>query len=153
MVIQRWQSVLLLIACVMMALFSFCQLGWIDGASLRVNIYSFGMYAEESGKTLMSTWYITVVAALSALLALMAIFMFKNTRLQKRVSMFSLVLSLAALGSEYLVATALQVPGDTAGIHYSTMAFGPFVAVAALLLAYRCIRSDERKLSSMDRLR
>ena len=114
MVIQRWQSLLLLIATVMMVLFSFCSLGQIQGESVSVNITSFGLYTEGGSSTLLlGTVYVAIVALLSALLSLLGIFMFKNTRLQKRICLLAIVLVLAACGSEWVAVYGAEIAGST----------------------------------------
>lgn len=152
MVIQRWQSVLLLIAAVMMGLFSFCSLGQLSGANTTADIYSYGVYAKGTEGALISTLYVCVVGVLTSLLGLIAVFLFKNTRLQKRICLMAIVLTLAACGSEWLALQGVELPGETMP-SYSSIAFTPFITVAALLGAYRCIRSDERKLAAANTLR
>lgn len=153
MVIQRWQSLLLLFAAALALIFSFCRIATIEGATQSVEIFSYGVYNVPAGTSFVGSIYVTVVAILAALLSLVNIFLFKNTRLQKRVCMFVLVLLVAACCSEYLVIEGLDIPGAQ-GVNYNTTsAFSPFVAMLAVIGAYRCIRSDERKLAAADRLR
>lgn len=153
MVIQRWQSLLLLIAVIMMVLFSFCPLGQIQGADASFNISASGIYAEGNGTQLQQgTIYVAIVAWLTALLSLIAIFLFKNTRLQRSVALLCILLTLAAYGSEWIAATSFEVP-ESKGISWEAMAFTPVIAIVALICAIRCIRSDEKKLASYDRLR
>ena len=152
MVIQRWQSLLLLIATAMMVIFSFCSLGQIQGATQTVDIDSYGIYANPQGTQLLGTIYVTVVAMLAAALCFIAIFMFKNTRKQKKVCLLSLVLVIAACCSAWLAINGYELAGATS-VGYSSIAFAPFVALLAIIGAWRCIRSDERKLASADRLR
>lgn len=152
MVIQRWQSVLLLLATVMLVIFSFCSLGQIQGAKQTVGVFSYGIFTYPQHVELVGSIYVTIVAMLAAVLSLIAIFMFKNTRLQKRICLFVLVLTIAAACSEWLVIQGLDIPGETS-VGYSSIAFTPFVALLAVIGAYRCIRADERKLAAADRLR
>ena len=153
LVIQRWQSLLLLIATVMMVLFSFCSLGQIQGESVSVNITSFGLYAEGGSSTLLlGTVYVAIVALLSALLSLLGIFMFKNTRLQKRMCLLAIVLVLAACGSEWVAVDGAEIAGST-GPSWSAVVCAPFIAIIALIAAFRFIKSDEKKLAGYDRLR
>lgn len=153
MVIQRWQSVFLLIAGILTGIFSVCSLGQIHGATIDVDVTAMGLYElGEGGKLLHGTIYVAIVAWLTALLSFIAIFMYKNTRLQKKVCWLSIVLLLAACGSEWLAAGSLEVAG-AAGISWGAVVFAPFVALICLLMAVRCIKSDEKKLSSYDRLR
>jgi hypothetical protein len=152
MVIQRWQSLLLFLATVLMLIFSFCSLGQIQGASQTVNILSYGIYANPQGSLMLGTIYVTVVALLAALLCLIGIFMYKNTRRQKMVCRLSLLLIVAACLSEWLAINGFELAGATE-VGYSSVVFAPFVAMLAVIGAWRCIRSDERKLAAADRLR
>ncbi|MCM1320199.1 MAG: DUF4293 domain-containing protein [Muribaculaceae bacterium] len=152
MVIQRWQSLLLLFAIIAMCIFSFCSLGEIQGATQTVSIFSYGIYNVPQDTLAVGTIYVTVVALLSAVLCLFGIFMFKNTRLQKRICMLSIVLVIAAVCSDYLAANSFELAGADS-VHYSSMFFiAPAVALLALIGAWRCIRSDEKKLADSDRL-
>lgn len=150
--IQRWQSLLLLIATVMMALFSFCTLGSMQGATQSVAFDSFGIYAEPGGAMLQGTVYTGILGILAMLLALVSIFMFKATRLQRRVCWLVIFFILTACVCEWVAVTRFELPGSD-GVHFSGIAFAPFIALAAVIVAMRCIRSDEKKLAGYDRLR
>ncbi|MCM1004791.1 MAG: DUF4293 domain-containing protein [Prevotella sp.] len=152
MVIQRWQSVLLLIAVVMTALFSFCELAQIQGATQTVSVYSYGITSITENVGMVGTIYVTVVMMLACVLSFINIFLFKNTRLQKRVCLLCMVLVIAGVCSDYLAVSAFELPGAT-GIDYNSLAFiTPAVALLALIGAFRCIRADERKLADSNRL-
>ena len=94
MVIQRWQSVMLLIAGVMMGIFSFCSLGQIQTADYTFNVTALGIAREgiataEGEATGISTIVLFVVSLLSAILPLIDIFCFRNMPLQKKVALVS----------------------------------------------------------------
>lgn len=158
MVIQRWQSVLLLIAAVMMGLFSFCFLGQIQYFNDSVNITTLGLQYEgeptaggQSGY-LLSTVYIFVISLVSMTIPFIAIFCFKNLRLQKRLCLLTCLLIMATCLSEALTVyysgiTAQEAPG------WSSIVAAPFIALIAVLTAWRCINSDKKKLEGYDRLR
>ena len=152
MVIQRWQSVLLLIASVMMFLFAFCSLGQIQGADCTVNITTMGMNRVGDGVSVVPTIYIFIVALLSAILPLIAIFMYKNLRGQSRVCLITMLLIAADCVCEWIQATSLDIPGGQS-VGWSSVVIAPFVAIVALIVARRCIASDRKKLESYDRLR
>lgn len=152
MVIQRWQTLLLLIAAVMMGLFSFCSLGQIQGADITVNFTALAMTVEGTGKTYMPVWYIFVVSLLGALMPLIGIFRYKALKAQRKICMLSIVLILAAMASAWIASAYAGVPGAQ-GIGWSSVVIAPFVAVVALICAMRCISSDMKKLSGYDRLR
>lgn len=89
MVIQRWQSLLLLVAAAVMGCFSFCSLGQIQTADFTYNFTSMGFYQEgipTNGVSaqIFHTWYLFAVTFTSMLLLLIDIFLFKNLPLQKK---------------------------------------------------------------------
>ena len=94
-----------------------------------------------------------VLFGLAGLLALVAIFLFKNRKLQLNLSRVALVANIIGL----VLAIILYVgdsdtlgaiePNDEAGLYM------PFIAVVFLGLALRFISKDEKLVKSMDRLR
>lgn len=156
MVIQRWQSVLLLIATVMMCLFSFLSLGQaqlpnftLDFSALGFSIEGESTQGAPSGY-LLHTIPFFAVSLLSAVVSFLAIFMFKNFKLQKQLCYFAIFFIVAAccMGAVY---GYQGVPG--AEVSWSSVVIAPVVALVAVIAALRCIKGDERKLRSIDRIR
>lgn len=152
MVIQRWQTLMLLIAAVMMSLFSFCSLGQFQGATQTINFTALGMSVEPTGASYWCTAWVFVCSLLSVLLSIVAIFRFKNPKAQRKVCWLTLIMVIASAASAWLAAMYADVPGSD-GIGWSSIALTPFIALVALIVAIRCIGSDIKKLSSYDRLR
>ena len=93
-----------------------------------------------------------VVFGLTAVLALVSIFLFRNRKLQLRLVALTLIGVLAGIA----LAVALFVQQGIAidsSIQDGIGAYLPLVAIIALALAYRFIKKDERLVRSMDRLR
>ena len=94
-----------------------------------------------------------IIFGLGGLLALVAIFLFKNRKLQLNLGRVALIANIIGL----LLAFALFYndsgnlgtvePNDEAGLYM------PFIAVVFLGLALRFIGKDEKLVKSMDRLR
>ncbi|MDE6125424.1 MAG: DUF4293 domain-containing protein [Muribaculaceae bacterium] len=82
MVIQRWQSVWLLFAAILVAIFCFMPVAVITDTSA-------GLPADL---TMADFPVIAVVNSLVALLLFIAIFLYKNTRVQKTVTLLSMLL-------------------------------------------------------------
>lgn len=154
MVIQRWQTLLLLVAAVMMGLFSFCTLGHIKGSELSVSFTALGMYVDGNGAehVHVSTLYLFIISLVGMLLPLIGIFRYKHLKAQNKICMISIALIIAAAASVWLTAKYAVIPGSS-GISWSGMAITPFIAVSALICAMRCIRADIKKLAGYDRLR
>lgn len=155
MVIQRWQSVLLLIAAVLMGLFTFSSLGQFQLPDYTLDFTTMGIssegIADDGAKNVsVPTLYLFVVSALSSLLLLIDIFLFKNLRLQKRVCAVAILTTLATIVQGAVLGyTAVE----SAVCSWSSIVIAPFIAVIAAWLAYRFISSDQAKLRSVDRLR
>lgn len=159
MVIQRWQSVMLLISGIMMGIFSFMNLGVIQAADYAFNVEALGIFregiaTEEGEPTGISTIYLFIDSVLAMLLPLVGIFCFKNMKLQKNIiyiSMLTIVTSAALLtfkASQF--AGGLQAAD---GVNWSAFVGAPLVAIIADIVAIRLINSDIKRLRAADRLR
>ena len=161
--IQRFQSVLLLIAAIFMILVLFFPL-WqkVDTrASEIASITAFTLRYEKfdpSGeRSLISekqTFYISGLAVVSALVALFSVFQYRNRLRQIQLGALNSLLIGGTLGTAlYFILKAekflaIEVQG--------TYQFGFYLPVAALLcnmLANRFIRRDESLVRSADRIR
>lgn len=158
MVIQRWQSVLLLIASVMMGIFTFCSLGQIQAFNHTIDITTLGLQYEgenapgaPSGYYL-RTIYLFVISLVSMTIPFIAIFCYKQLRLQKRLCLISCLLIIATTLSEFLTVYCSEISAEQS-VGWSSIIAAPFIALVALLTAWRCINSDKKKLEGYDRLR
>ena len=157
MVIQRWQSVMLLIAGVMMGIFSFCSLGQIQAEAYTFNVTALGICREgiataPGEATGISTIFLFIVSLLACILPIVDIFCFKNMRLQKNVAMISALFTVAA-GVIAAVTASGFATDFGANVGWSTFICAPLVALIGDILAFRLISSDQKKLRAADRLR
>ena len=155
MIIQRWQSVLLLVSAAVMAWFTFLSLGQVTLADYTFNFTSLGFQSEGiptdgSQELEIKTWYFFMLSLTTVVLILIDIFLFKNLRLQKKVCLVSLLFVVAsgAVGG-CLGYSCIQ--GGYMG--WSSVALAPFIAIIGLICAYNRMCADERLLKSADRLR
>ncbi len=141
MVIQRWQSVLLLLAVVLMAIFCCTPIATysLDGSAESLS----AVYVKDAPVLL-------TVALLVAVLLFISIFMYKNLKRQMTVTLLSILLIVATIVTGFFV-----IYNAYPGANF--VVFGGLVLlVIAMILAlgaYRCMKSDQRKLRSYDRLR
>ncbi len=155
MVIQRWQSVLLLVAVVLMGCFSFVSLGQIQTPDVTFNFTALGIFpegqptgAEHPGS--ISTWYLFAISILSAILPLIAIFSFKNLKLQKRLCLISeLTIIFTIIDAAFLAYQNF----DGGSISWSSMICAPFISMISVAMAYQRIESDRKKIQESERLR
>lgn len=156
MVIQRWQSVLLLIAAVVMACFTFMPLGQVQMSEYTCNFTTIGFEIEgtatDGGPSgyVMHTWGLFAVSLLSFIIPLVAIFCYKNLKLQKMLCVIEVLflLTVTAMGCIYGYSTF-----DGASVSWSSLIIAPLLAFIADIFAYNRICADNRRLRAADRLR
>lgn len=143
MVIQRWQTVWLLIAAILMGVFCGVPMALVAGDEL----------STESWTPIMPTDMpvLLVVAIAVAVLYLAAIFMYRNTRRQKLVTLVGMLLTAVTAATE-----CIALYGSRLGEGHVEWLGSIFLLVGAFAfawLAYRGITSDEKLLRAADRLR
>lgn len=156
MVIQRWQSVLLFIAAVVMAAFTFVSLGQVQLPDYTLDFTTLGYYFEGQSVNgapagfYMRTWPFFIVSLMCVILPLINIFLFKNLRLQKMLCLIEVLflLALCVIGCGY---GYYAIPN--AAVSWSSMIVAPLIAFIAVVMAYGRINSDQKKLRSAYRFR
>lgn len=145
--IQRIQSIFLLLA----GAASFSLFG-LPFASTSEAIASSQLFADGV-YDLFDTTALIAFFGLAGLLSIIGIFVFKNRKLQMRLTIFAFIANLlgVVLGIVFYMQNSQdvgeQVVNDGAGIYMPVLSF------VLLLLAYRFINKDEKLVRSMDRLR
>ena len=136
--IQRIQSIWLLLAAVF-AFLTF-KLPFYQGAVLQVTDVKPTIDAQ-------STIWLTIVAALTGALAFINIFFFNNRKLQLRICIFGILLTLALLALCFFEMTKFA----DGSLALSCIIY--FAILAFYIMALNGIRKDEKLIKSMDRLR
>ncbi len=131
MVIQRWQTVFLLLAVIMMAVFCFSPFAQVgtDGSMQALHTH-------------------LVVNILIAVLLFLSIFMYRNLRRQMMVTLVSMVLIAASMATGAFILYDGYAKVELLGTDILLIG-ALFMAVAA----YSRMRKDKRTLSSYDRIR
>ena len=135
--LQRIQTVYLLIAALFSAGFIFIFKLWVDQSGHPVfieDVYS------ALGLTL-----------LSALISLVTIFLFRNRKLQFVLGRINILLNLILLG--LFVYWSLTVSGETSVSEKGIGMLTPVFSIVFLVLANKAIKKDEDLVKSVDRLR
>lgn len=155
MVIQRWQSLFLLIACALMACFSFMSLGQFQTADFSLNITTMGISYEgeptggaPSGYFLKTIYYF-VLSLTATVLPFITIFLYKNLSAQRAACLAEVVLIVATIVCGTLIGykTLDVAPG------WSSIIIAPFLALILTCMAYNRIGRDRKLLRSADRIR
>lgn len=141
MVIQRIQTLLLLIAAILVAIF--CMTPVATEAAAGAETVAVKHFIIEAPVLL-------IVNVLIAVLLILTIFMYKNLRQQMKVTLMCMLLIAASIASSIFVLYN-QWPGA------EFFWFGGILLLCAALIfalaAYRSMRKDHKLLRSMDRLR
>ena len=155
MVIQRWQSVLLLIAAALMACFTFIPLGQITTTDFTfylktLGIFQDGLPTDNVAPIEIKTWYLFMMSLTTLVLIVIDIFLFKNLGFQRKVCLICILFVIA----DATVAGFTGFCGIEGGsIWWSSNALTPFISILALAMAYWRMTSDSNKLRAADRIR
>lgn len=157
--IQRIQSIFLLLVCIAMDFTAFSPLLIISlpsdvldiSISNLLNFNSFGIL--DGQEVLKHTWGVVTIAILSALLAFVNIFLYKKRKLQIKIgnlTTFLIVLYYITLGV-YLYSFSVNDNISIINIQYGIVL--PFIALIFNILAVYRIKKDEKLVRSMNRIR
>ncbi|MDR1707532.1 DUF4293 family protein [Dysgonomonas sp.] len=150
--IQRIQSVYLLLAGLLMAAATFFPLLELAGEGKFTYIFS-SLGIGQLFTVQYPTWGVVFFAGLSALLALINIFLYKKRKLQMKVGTLTSLLILFFYVTLYVYFNAYTVKY---GLTFSSFQFGLILPVIALIfnvLAILRIKKDENLVKSLDRIR
>lgn len=147
MMIQRWQSVWLLLASICVALFCFLPMACISFQEAPEAMAAGSVtFLSPSDNTV----YL-IVGLVVALLLVVNIFLYRDTRRQKLVTVMSMMMIVVLAACAVLMAYGVTSEGGAVEWMGSVLLLlGAFVFS---LLAYRGIRHDENLLKAADRLR
>lgn len=151
--IQRIQSIYLLLVAILMGITVFSPLLQLTDASGSITqiMYSCGIH---QGETLVKPlWGVLSVGGLSALMALINIFLFKKRKLQIKVGMFTtfLLLFFYITAAVYFYSYTSRTGLEFMAVYYGTIL--PFIALILNIMAVSRIRKDEKLVRSLDRIR
>lgn len=156
--IQRIQSVFLLVAAIVSIILLFIPIGDIYTAEAQYTFTCFNVHLVPDGKVIMSTLYIALTLIVSACISIYAIFKYKDRMKQTRiVSLNMLVFLIAVMLMIWLFPDfifprkGLMQDGELFRFNYWIMIF--VIPPVCMFLANRFIRKDERLVRSADRLR
>ena len=142
--IQRIQTVYLLLASIVSGVLIFVFNLW---ESLKSSIYALDFLDSDSYVLKL----IPVLFLASAILAFVAIFIFKNRKLQFVIGRLTILINLILLG--LLIYLSLTLPGEAAVSEKGIGMFIPILAILLIVLANKAIKKDEDLVKSADRLR
>lgn len=153
--IQRIQTLYLLIVTALMAVTLFVPLAWFGSDAGEFGLYAFSLQSA-GGEAVQPTLYMGILLALSCALPLVTVFLFRRRLLQIRLCVVEIVLLVGAAAMEAVYYfLSWRVFSD---LTFHTQGFKPAIALplVCLLFAYlaaRAIFRDELLVRAADRIR
>lgn len=150
--IQRIQTLFLLAVVLFSGLMLSGDIIRLTAGTGTMFSMSFMGMGDQGGQIIQRLWPMTAILAIVPLLALIAIFLYRNRPLQMRITMMVLLLSLGTiiLGAFYLLMFDRKIDIT---IIWRIRALFPLISAILAWLAYRAILKDEIRVKSYDRLR
>lgn len=149
--LQRIQTVYLILAsaCMLLAVWLPLAVFSIDGKPVSFEAMGFFMNDE----IIFPTWGLFAIGALSAVLSLIIIFLYKKRILQIRLTGFNILLM---VGFYAFFAVLIYMRNPEVNSTFEKVGFGiamPFIAMVFSYLAIRKIGADEALVRSLNRIR
>lgn len=155
--IQRIQSIYMLLASVAMLAMFFFSLAEFVGGTESFSLKLFGVYSTQQAQQMVApTTYMGVLAVLATILPFITIFAYKRRMLQIRMCYVALVLTFGVMifVGYYTYRAHISIANfKLSAISYSVVDLMPIVAILFLWLAIKSIIKDEAMVRSLDRLR
>lgn len=150
--IQRIQSVYLLVVTVILAFSMFLTTGFfsVDSGVTQQVLMSLGVTLTDG--TVYSTWGLFVLLLLSSIISFVTIFLFKNRPLQIRLSIFNTIIMIGYYGVLAFFVWKLQ-SSLAASFSMNWAICLPLIALILNVLALRAIGKDEVLVRAADRIR
>ena len=152
--IQRIQTVYLLIVAVINSLLFFFPLNILPLSTSEIKISILGLYSVTNGIETIQTQLFPLLAltGIIILVALVSIFIFKNRKLQMRFSLYNSVLG---LGLSFL---AIYITTQEANFNHTQISFSlglifPIIGSIFSFLAFKAIKKDDDLINSANRIR
>ena len=151
--IQRIQTLFLLLALVCMAIFYFVPFGSLElTTEAGISDVPMGLYGVDFGEEHYSTLPLLILLSFVVLTLNLTKFLFKHRILKMRICVFNLILALGCSGLAFFF---LYQASEKFATNYSTsiLVVLPIVAAIFIALAIRGIAKDEALIRSIDRIR
>ena len=142
--IQRIQTIYLFLASIVSGGLIFIFNLW---NTIKEKIFVVDLFSKEA----ITFKVIPFMFIMSAILSLVAIFLFKNRKLQFVIGRIIILINLFLLG--LLIYLSLTLSGETSVSEKGIGMFLPILVVLLIVLANKAIKKDEDLVKSVDRLR
>ncbi len=151
--IQRRQSLYLLIVFVLSVLLFTGPLAFINLEEGGIYFKHHGAFDLQGEKLAVSTWPVTVMLAISALLSFLTIFSYKNRPRQIRLTIFLMIFNIGLIGLSYYYVSYIMHNFDGLQFVFQWRLVIPPIMLVLLFLAFKGIQKDELLIKAADRIR
>lgn len=149
--LQRIQTVYLLLASALMLVAAITPLATFYLNGHPVVFEAIGLY--QGKEMLSSTWGLFALGAISSLIALLTVFLYKTRMLQIRLTVFNIIVMVGFYA--YLAFLMFRVNPES-GLQFHKIGVGIIMPIIAIIFSYLAIRkigADEILVRSLNRLR
>ena len=151
--IQRIQSIYLLVVSLLMASIFIFPFAELLGANGQLFIFSYnGLSVENEEGMYLLTIPPMILLIIIVFISFFSIFLFKKRVLQMRINFFNLLLMVGYLGLNYYYIQNFSKQLDGI-VSYQITAIFPIISAIITYLAIRAIGKDEALVRSMERIR
>ncbi|MBN1185980.1 MAG: DUF4293 domain-containing protein [Bacteroidales bacterium] len=151
--IQRIQSLFLLIASGLMGVLVFSPIAFIlDSKGMFYEFYARGLIFSNMEMVMPSIPLLAMVVVISLLLFI-SIFLYKNRMLQMRICIFSMLLIVGMHGLYLYHSSQIRKHLEIVSYNYKITMLFPIISIILIYMALRAIRKDDKLVRSYDRIR
>ncbi|MEA3317776.1 MAG: DUF4293 domain-containing protein [Bacteroidota bacterium] len=152
--IQRIQSIFLLIAAVLMGLIFFYPIADLLSSESQLYVYAYNglQIANQEHDLYLKIIPSIVLLSVIVFISFASIFLYKKRIIQMRINLFNIILTIGYMGLSYYYINIFSKQLE-AVVSYNICAIFPAFAILLTFFAIRAIGKDEALIRSMDRLR
>jgi hypothetical protein len=152
--VQRLQTIYLLIAAILMAVTVFSPLASFiaEGAAKEFFYYTWG-FESVVGEMFSRTWGVIVFTVLCAILPFINIFLFKSRKLQMKIGNITTFLILFLYLTIGVYAFSIMRENSLVLVNAKYGIILPLIALICNVLAILQIKKDEKLVQSLNRIR
>lgn len=154
--IQRAQSVYLLsvsVLMIFMIVLPVAEIAIKGGEIVIYHNYGLKSYSAENAKIIFSTFPVTILTCVIALISFINIFLYNNRNLQMRFCIYNMILLIGLVVLIYFYYTVMRKRLDILNHTFKIAIVFPIISAILTLLSLKGIRRDEALVRSCERLR
>ena len=155
--IQRKQTLFLLLAVIVCALCLFLPVGSVEPKGMGADslIYNLGVVMGDGGLAISTTCIpLFVLLSVTAILSLVTIFLYRNRKVQMSICKNAMLLNaLWVLDYALILFGIIPIPEVEGKVNIEFAACLPIVSIILLAMAYKGVNDDEKLVKAADRIR